>query len=167
MGNSLRGNRVCLERLQEHHIDQYIQMFSPRVRALLRVKAALSERNYLLKKAHDTHTLFYVVKDAFSQIIIGAIEIRNPAYRSQLYCWIHELWWAAGAFQEAIALASAEYFNGSSNETLSARVDCTNLRSYHALKKAGFESCGIVDGPECKQYQLVLKRDVEKMVVND
>ena len=158
MGNQLRGTRVYLEQLQEHHIDQYLQMFSPKVRALLRVKAVVSERNYLLKKAHDVHTLFYVVKDVFSQLIIGAIEIRNPGYRSQLYCWINERWWAEGAFQEAIALAVGAYFNGSTNETLSARVDCTNQRSYYALKKAGFRSCGIVDGPECKQFQLMLKR---------
>ncbi len=155
---ALVGGRVFLEPLQAQHIAHYLQMFSPKVRALLRVKALSFERQYPEQKTSGD-SFFYVIKEGTTGIVIGAIEIRAPIYRSQLYCWINECWWGAGYFQEAMQLAARAYFIQTNADTLSARVDCDNLRSYHALKKAGFTSDGMVDGPAGKQFSLVLKRE--------
>jgi RimJ/RimL family protein N-acetyltransferase len=89
-----------------------------------------------------------------SAVLIGALEIRDPACRSQLYCWINERWWGNGYFQQAVMLAAIHYFTQTNEQTISACIDIDNMRSYHAFIKAGFVTQRI----RFNQYEMLLSR---------
>lgn len=148
--------------LQETLIGDYLQAFSPKVCQLLDVKSLEEEREYLeqqIIKVEQASTFFYCIFEQVSDLLIGAIEIRSIAYRSQLYNWINEQFWGNGYYQEAMQAAIPEYFVQFPQETeFNALVDVSNLRSYYGLKKLGFVDVGLVNGPREKQYNLIVSK---------
>ncbi len=155
---NIEGHDVILEQLRSDHIQEYLQQFSQTIQSMLRVDTISSERDYLEQQCACDNQFFYIIRERSTRCLIGAIEIRNGGYRSQLYCWLNEHWWGAGYFQEAISYMLYLYFALTNQEAIFARVDQDNSRSYHALKKAGFLSRGLVDGPYGKQYELTFRR---------
>ncbi|SRR3990167_6649266 len=149
---------IYLEPLSSEHIQEYMAAFSPTVQKILDVHMPESEREYLHARIEQRVPFFYVIKDKESGVLIGAIEIRDPATRSQLYCWLNEAWWGSGRFQQAIRLAAHNYFSQTNEDAITAHVDCDNLRSVHALQKAGFASHGTTGSQAHKQFVLLLQR---------
>jgi RimJ/RimL family protein N-acetyltransferase len=144
----------------ESDLDDYERIFTPLIQEALHVSSAAAERIYIKERiayhADGTTFLFGVFLD---NALIGALEIRNASTsRGQLYCWLNESFWGNGYFQKALALAAACYFQHSNERYITAHVNCDNLRSYHALKKAGFADAGYVAGPHGRQYELLLRR---------
>ena len=60
--------------------------------------------------------------------------------------------------QQAIALAAHNYFTCTQERYFNAHIDVTNMRSYCALKKAGFADYGFHNGPRGRQYNLILRK---------
>lgn len=132
---------VYVKTLQEEYVENYLDMFSPKVQELLGVSSLYEERTYVeeqLKKAYNKQTSLYGIFEQKTQSIIGSVEIKSSSYRSQLSMWLHEAYWGKGYFQEAFALVKELYFKEHPQETFfSAYVDATNPRSCKALIKAG------------------------------
>ena len=149
---------VCIELLSERHSAAYMDAFSESVRAPLHVQSIESEELYLKDRLAQKAPFFFVIIVKKTNQLIGAIEIRDACYRSQLYCWINEKWWGSGVFQTAMQLAAHSYFEQTNEAVISARVDYSNARSVHALEKVGFTVEGIAPGPREKQYALHLER---------
>lgn len=158
----LQGKLVYLQELNESFFSDYITAFSPKVRKKLHVKHATSELEYLrqrLEQQKEGKTVFFCIFDKQTKRLIGAIEIRDQSETgSQLYCWLHEDFWGTGRYQEALRLASQEYFKKTNEDFFYAHVDQNNKRSYYALKKNGFTDIGTHSGPHGRQYQLVLRK---------
>ena len=137
-------------------------MFSEKVQNILDVSLVSSERLYLemqMEKVRTMDTFFLCIFERETNNFVGAIEIRNQSYRSQLYNWMHENYWGSGYYQEALLLALTFYFEKyPQEETVSARVDVTNQRSYKALLKAGFKEIAKRKGPRGDQYLLEFHR---------
>lgn len=158
----INGKQVYVQELRESFFDDYISAFSSKVRKLLHVKWVSSEIEYLrvrIEKQKKGQTVFFCIFDKQSDLLIGAIEIRDSSETSsQLYSWIHEDFWGTGMYQEALNLASKEYFSRTNKKFFFANVDASNKRSYYALKKQGFLDIGTRSGPHGRQYQLVLRK---------
>lgn len=153
------AERIALEILSHDHIDHYLSVFSRTVRDVLRVESVESERVYLKHVQQEPGTYFFCIFTRDERALIGAIAIRDAqVYAGQLYCWLHERYWGSGYFQQALILAAQIYFANTDRAYFTARVDCTNMRSYRALKKAGFADIGLVRGAYCRQFELVLRR---------
>ncbi len=152
---------VVLAPLQATFIEQYLQKFSPAVMAALHVKDKESERVYVqeaLAKHQEGQTFFYCIFDEKTDELFGALEIRSPeSSRGQLYTWLHEDCWGKSIFQQALYLAALDYFSKSGTLYFDATVDVENVRSYKALKKAGFADIGINEGPFDKQFVLIYR----------
>lgn len=147
---------VTIRSLRDSDLDDYERIFTPLVQEALHVSSAAAERIYIKERIEGTTFLFGVLLD---NMLIGALEIRDASTsRGQLYCWLNESFWGNGYFQKALSLAAAFYFNHTNERYITAHVDCNNLRSYRALKKAGFADAGYVAGPHGKQYELLLRR---------
>ena len=159
---NLQGALIYLQELDESFFSDYISAFSFRVREILHVKYATSELEYLrqrLEKQKKDETVFFCIFDNDTEKLIGALEIRNQSETgSQLYSWLHEDFWGSGRYQEALRIASQEYFRRTSEQLFYANVDANNKRSYYALKKNGFSDIGTCSGPYGRQYQLVLRK---------
>jgi RimJ/RimL family protein N-acetyltransferase len=153
----VHGNLIDLYPLASEHINSYLHHYSSLVQTILHVSDRTQEMYYLQLKIKE-EAFFYGIAQKASSTIIGAIEIRNPVYRSQLYCWLNEQYWGNGYFQEAIQLAANEYFQQSTYSSITARVDCKNRRSVAALKKAGFQGQKVVPGAYGMQIELILKK---------
>ena len=158
----LHGKNVYLQELQKTFFSDYIAAFSPRVRTLLHVAHVQSELDYVcarLEKLKAGLTFFVCIFDQNTDQLIGALEIRDSTEcASQLYSWLHEDYWGTGRYQEALSLATDEYFLQNDKLFFNAHVDVSNKRSYYALKKQGFADIGFFDGPYGKQYKLVMRR---------
>lgn len=158
----LHGALVVLRPLQQCYFSEYLEAFSPRVRAWLHLRDSAAEIAYLqtaLAKCQNNQTYFYCIFDRHVSYLIGALEIRDASQGcGQLYSWIHERYWGKGHFREALLLLSRAYFAWTQALFFSARVDIVNRRSYHALTKCGFAQLGVVAGPRGKQYELILRR---------
>ena len=163
---------VTIRSLMESDLDEYERIFTPLVQEVLHVSSAQAERIYIKERIDGTTFLFgvfCVLRQAQDEsversenILIGALEIRNPSTsRGQLYCWLNEQFWGNGYFQKALHLAASFYFNHTHERYITAHVDCANLRSYRALKKAGFADAGYVMGPHGRQYELIYRRKIE------
>lgn len=150
--------QAVLVKLSPKWIDAYLQRFSDEVQAVLHVKGIGSERAYLVQRIKEEVPFFFVLLDQLSKEVMGAIEIRHPTHRSQLYCWINERWWGTGRFKSAMLQAAHFYFEKSGESTITACVDCENVRSYYALKKVGFLEKGIAQGPHGLQYEMILEK---------
>lgn len=154
----LEGRLVVLYPLAQGHISSYVQHYSVRVQQLLHVDNLQQEIRYVHQSLTDKNSFFYGITQKSSPTIIGAIEIRSPVYRSQLYCWLNEHYWGKGYFQEAMQLVAIHYFKVTGHGTICACVDYENERSFYALKKVGFQEKRITQGPYGLQYELVLKQ---------
>ena len=159
---TLTGTHVYLRELREEFFTQYLAAFSERVKKCLHVSQSSSEIAYLssrLKRQNKSSGLFFCVFNKKTDKLIGAIEIRaQEETDNQLYSWLNEHYWSKGLYQEALRLASQEYFVRSNHIFFQANVDVSNKRSYYALKKYGFADTGLCNGPYGKQYQLVLRK---------
>jgi len=158
----VRGQLVTLRLLHKDHFADYVQMFSPTVRHVLHVPGVENELAYLherLSKVRQGTTLFYCVFDNQGDKLIGAIEIRDQVeHQGQLYCWLNEQFWGNGRYQEALSLAAQTYFDTTQEHFFTARIDVSNQRSYHALRKCGFAQDGLHNGPYGRQYKLILRK---------
>ena len=106
--------------------------------------------------------LFYCIY--LSHQLIGAIAIRNKdRYAGQLYGWLHEAHRSKCFYQEAVMLIAHTYFTLTQELIISAHVDCDNIISYKAHKKAGFADTGISQGPYGKQFELILRNKIVTM----
>jgi RimJ/RimL family protein N-acetyltransferase len=144
----------------ESDLDEYERIFTPLIQEALHVSSAAAERIYITERiAHHAHGRTFIFGVLLDNALIGALEIRDASTsRGQLYCWLNESYWGNGYFQKALALAADFYFQNTDERYITAHVDCTNLRSYRALKKAGFADAGFVPGPHGRQYELLLRR---------
>ena len=162
MDREIRGELVTLRELEPEYFDEYIKMFSPKVRQTLHVSSINSELEYLhdrLDKIEQGLTFFYCIFVHKTNTLIGAVEIRNELEAAgQLYIWLNEEYWGTGIYQEGVRLCAQEYFKNSSRPFFNAHVDISNKRSYRALKKCGFAELGFYNGPYGKQYDLVLRK---------
>ena len=153
---------IVLRELREDFFQAYLMAFSELVREMLHVEKKQSELRYLQKrfeKQKKEQTLFFCIFDKETDRLIGAIEIRDQRETSsQLYSWLHEDFWGTGRYQEALRLASQEYFIRTNAPFFSAHVDADNRRSYYALKKQGFADVSVHKGPYGKQYELILRK---------
>lgn len=154
----IEGCLIVLYPLAQEYIASYLAHYSLRVQTLLHVNDIEEELRYLHECLADNHAFFYVITQKSKQTVIGAIEIRRPTYRSQLYCWLNEQYWGKGYFQEAMQLLADIYFKSTGHAAIGACVDYDNDRSFYALKKAGFQEKRIGQGPYGMQYELILKR---------
>lgn len=153
----IQSNDIILERLAFHHIEHYLRAYSTQVQSLLHVNSSISEREYIFQKIKEKSFLYGVFLENINNLI-GAIEIRDPCYRSQLYCWLNENYWGKNYFAQAMQQAVRLYFEQTDEKTISARVDCKNKRSYYALIKFGFKEIKIVPGGYGPQYELILEK---------
>jgi len=159
MNQLFEGEKVVLKELSEDYIQHYLNALSQKVCTQLAIKHHDDERWYLnqqLQKVKEGTTFFMCIFKKESEQLIGAVEIRNPSYRSQLYNWLHEDYWGKGYWQDAFRLASTAYFKTHPQETtIKARVDIINTRSYYALRKCGFNDLRISEGFRGKQHELI------------
>lgn len=141
-------------------LDDYERIFTPVIQETLHVSSAAAERIYIKERiAHHADGRTFLFGIFLNDALIGALEIRDASTsRGQLYCWLNESFWGNGYFQKALSLAAAFYFDHTNERYITAHVNCDNLRSYRALKKAGFADAGYVMGPHGKQYELLFRR---------
>ena len=73
--------------------------------------------------------------------LIGSISIREkkPKEPGQFSTWLNEKYWGGGRLAEAVKLITVEYFKLTNVDSFNAHIEMWNLRSYYALKKAGFK----------------------------
>ena len=158
---TLTGSLVTLKRLTEKFIPDYLLMFSECVATKLHVPSVQNEAQYVtdrLKKS-NYELFFYCIFEKASNQLIGALEIRDAEeYSGQLYTWLNQQFWGGNRFQEAMRLAVAYYFEATGQPHLRVHIDVNNGRSYRAFKKAGFADNGIKNGPNGKQYIMVLRK---------
>src|SRR6201991_387782 len=92
--NELKGDIVTLRLLNSDYFQEYLLMFSPKVREMLHAYSANTERDYLqqrLEKVFEGKTLFYCIFDNKTTKLVGAVEIRNEHEAAgQLYIWLNE-----------------------------------------------------------------------------
>ena len=87
--------------------------------------------------------VFDKLKGVLKEYYFSRIEEENPENVGQLCCWLNEHYWGGGRIREAIKLIAQEYFRVKKDEkSFNAQVEMWNVRSYYALKKAGFELVG-------------------------
>ncbi|MCF7800119.1 GNAT family N-acetyltransferase, partial [Candidatus Babeliales bacterium] len=146
--DEIKGQVVTLKRLQPEYFKSYHEMSLPEIvrKPLYFPKDASFEwtKNYLekqLKKEKAKQILLYMIFDNKDYKLIGSISIRqkNPKDPGQFSCWTNNKYWGSGRIQEATKLIADEYFKLTNADSFNAHVEMWNLRSYYALKKAGFQ----------------------------
>lgn len=161
MGDKIITQNYRILPLELQYFSSYLEQFSAAVCEPLRVKSIDAEREYLhvaLEKQVKGETHFYLVVERQFDRVIGAVEIRDPEQsRGQLYTWLNERYWGTGIFQEVIREVAADYFTKTQARYFDATVEVNNVRSYRALKKAGFADLGIQEGAWGRYYVLVLR----------
>ena len=159
MAVSKMGKMLFVKELSDDDIPDYLAMLSETVCRILWIQSHADEAWYLaqrIEKVKEGTTFFVCIFEKVSEKLTGAVEIRDPSYRSQLYNWINEDFWGNGYYQEALALAVQEYFERYPLEfSISASVNVSNKRSYFALKKFGFIDRGIFKASTEDQYKLI------------
>lgn len=145
--DEIKGNIITLKRLRPEYFHDYDKMCTPLVRKPLYfpihgtyewMKKFLEKQ---LRKEAEGKLFVYVVFDNKDNKLIGSVEIRekNPKDPGQFGCWLNENYWGSGRLQEAIKLLTDAYFKIKKADSFNAHVEMWNLRSYYALKKAGFK----------------------------
>ncbi|MFA5074730.1 MAG: GNAT family N-acetyltransferase [Candidatus Babeliales bacterium] len=146
--DEIKGEIVTLKRLRPEYFKSYHEMSFPEIvrKPLYFPKNASFEwtKNYLeekLQKEAAKQVLLYMIFDNKDNKLIGSISIRekNPKDPGQFSCWINNNYWGGGRIQEATQLIVDEYFKLTNADSFDAHVEMWNLRSYYALKKAGFK----------------------------
>jgi len=147
----IKGKIVTLRPLKEEYFIDYHNMFSQTVRKAFELPESITLNytiQYLHNKKHSADegkVLMYCIFDNKDNKLIGHLEIRdlNDLDPGQFTCWINENYWGGGRFQEAVDLISKAYFKLHPKEkSYIAHVRLWNKRSYHALKKYGFQDLG-------------------------
>jgi len=151
---------VTIRALVESDLDDYERLFTPCIQTLLHVSCPAAERIYIKERiAHHADGTTFLFGILFEHNLIGALEIRDASTsRGQLYCWLNERFWGNGYFQKALEMAASFYFHNTNERYITAHVDCDNMRSYRALKKAGFADAGLLNGPHGRQYELIYRK---------
>jgi RimJ/RimL family protein N-acetyltransferase len=146
----IKGSIVTLKRFDLPHFPAFHEMFSPIIRAGIKVDTDGHYRNTLifmkksLERMHNGEIMIYSIFDNTDKKLIGSIELRSNHANDpgQIGCWINEQYWGGKRFQEAIKLISDAYFAITGTNSYTAQVDCDNVRSLHAFENAGFIKIG-------------------------
>ena len=159
MSTQFETKNLILRELNESCIETYLANLSEKLRTILGISSVEAERTYLeqqLQKVNKGTTFFFCLWEKQTETFVGMIEIRDPAYRSQCYSWLSEPFWGCGYFQEALQIILSEYCKKHSDQTMiTACIDVSNQRSYHAFKKVGFTEVRRTKGPREDQYHMV------------
>jgi RimJ/RimL family protein N-acetyltransferase len=148
--DTIIGNIITLKRFQPKYTSNYTKMCTPIVRKPLYLDFPWTLEGvskHLQKEAtleQKGLTLWYLIFDNKTKKMIGSIQIREyipsaPNMPGQFTCWLNEKYWGGGRIREAISLITKEYFRLNDVKQFDAHVEMDNLRSYYALKKAGFK----------------------------
>lgn len=145
--DEIKGKIVTLKRLQPAYFTDYYKMLSPTVKKPLyypkyaSLEWVTNKLNKTLVKEAQALIFIYMIFDNKDNKLIGSLAIRekNPKDPGQFYCWINENYWGGGRLREAVKLITDEYFKVKDVDSFNAHVELWNLRSYYALKKAGFK----------------------------
>ena len=136
-------------------------MFSETVRSFLGVTDIQSEQLYLkshYQQVQENKLVFFCIFLKQKEQFIGAIEIRPPHYKSQLYNWLNEQFWSQGFMQEALSLTARYYFMLHPRSVgITACVNVSNVKSIAALTRFGFEILLRRKGPKEDQLHMILK----------
>lgn len=157
----MKKNNASLKPLSHEDIFACIAQFSPMVQHALHVESAQAEQDYLealVAQQKISNTYAWVI--VFGSTIVGLVVIRDRithANQGQLYSWLNESYWGRRIYQSALEQASESYFAQTGDVFYTAHVDCDNMRSYKALKKAGFADYALSDGAHGKQFELILR----------
>lgn len=141
----LIGKIVTLKPLSESFFDEYHMAFSPVVRNALHLPLVATRQQThaflasMLSLISQKGHLFFCIFDNQKNRLIGALEVRDPAFvNGQLGAWLNESYWGGGRYQEALNLALTAYFDYSKTTTVNVLVDVDNVRSVKAHQKYGF-----------------------------
>jgi len=158
--DEIAGKVITLKRYQPEYAKAFMKMCTPVVRkplyldfpwTLENVKKQLQKEARIEKKGD---TLWYLIFDNADEQLVGSVQIREYApYRKsmpgQFTCWLNEKYWGGGRIREAIKLIAHEYFRLHKDaKHFDGHVEMDNLRSYYALKKAGFKLFKTWEDPE-------------------
>lgn len=164
----IKGKVITLRALKEDYFVDMHNMFSQTVRKNLEFPASITLNwtiqylHHLKKQSDEGKSLLYCIFDNKDNKVIGDIDIREPndSDPGQFGGWVNENYWGGGRWQEATELISKTYFRLKPKvNSFIAHVRIWNKRSYHALKKSGFQDVGYFyeDGRPAR-YILEMKR---------
>lgn len=163
----IKGSIITLKRLKEEYYIDYHNMHSVTVRRAIEYPehTTLDWTIRFLKGEQEKDAagkvMLYCIFDNKTGKLIGSTEIRekNDKDPGQFSCWINEHYWGGGRTQEAIKLITAAYFKLTHEESFIAHVRTWNIRSYKALKKAGFIDTGFYyEDNEPSRYILEMRK---------
>lgn len=146
----IKGKLVTLRLLRPDFFKEYHAMMSATVRQILGLPTNPpfeATRDFLangLVECEKLDHLFYVIFDAATNKLIGAIKIR--AYDSQealdrgmVGSWLNENYWGGGRYQEALRLILNAFWAINQCSEVTAYINVQNERSLRAHQKAGFK----------------------------
>ncbi|MBD3231777.1 GNAT family N-acetyltransferase [Candidatus Dependentiae bacterium] len=140
----IKGKIVTLKRIKPEYFEDFRKILSPAVTGPLYFPAKPSfewTKNFLektLRKEIAGELFFYLIFDNKDNKLIGFIDIRERDKNGQFGVGIHENYWGKGRFKEAVKLITEQYFKIKNKPSFIAHVEIWNLRSFYALKSAGF-----------------------------
>lgn len=149
----IKGTLVTLHILQPQHFEKYHAMMSATVRQALGLPSEAPFENTCdflaneITECAQLGHLFYVIFDAASNKLIGAIKIRAAGSkealdRGMVGSWLNENYWGGGRYLQALGLAVTAFFAATHCPEITAYVATTNQRSLRAHQKYGFEIIG-------------------------
>lgn len=139
------GNTITLRRIKPEYFEDFHKILTPSVTAPLyfpKNPTYLWTKTFLekeIKRELAGQLFFYLIFDNKEDKLIGFIDIRKQTTTGEFSCAIHEKYWGGGRFKEAVKLITQEYFKIKDIQSFIAHVEMWNLRSFYALKSAGFE----------------------------
>ena len=167
---TIHGKLVTLEKLSIDHVYDTHAMFSDTVRFYLDFPLDIDisyTYRYLsgqILKQNNNLLIAYSIFDNKTDKLVGAINIREPNATDpgQLGMWLNEYYWGGGRIQEAIYMISRAYFSVRKNTNVyNAHVFIKNPRSYHSLKKFGFQDVDrYYENGKVTRYIMEMYRDI-------
>ncbi|MFH1832489.1 MAG: GNAT family N-acetyltransferase [bacterium] len=165
------GKKITLKKLKPEYFLDYHNMLSNTVRKGLEwpknitLDWTINELKAELKKEKTGTVVMYCIFDNKENKLIGFIDIRDPDPNDlgQFGVWVNENYWGSGRMQEATKLISQVYFALKNEDSYIAHVRLWNQRSYHALKKFGFQDTGFFyeNGQKTRHVLILHKKDVK------
>ena len=155
----LESKRMIIKPFERFCVPAYMNAYSAKVQAILHVTDKHYEYEYICQKILDKNSFFYILILKTNEFLIGAVEIRQPSYQSQIYAWLNELYWGRSYFFEAMSALLPHYFKKTGEVFVRARIDIKNKRSLAAFERLGFFQLGIVSGSFGPQIQLQLNNN--------
>lgn len=164
----VKGRIITLRSLKEDYFLDFHNMYSSTVRKALE-QTETTTLGHMIDYLHGEmehdrkgEQLMYCIFDNKDNKLVGSLEIREKNSRDpgQFGCWINEQYWGGGRIQEAIKLITKTYFRLKTHEkSYIAHVRVWNKRSYHALKKAGFQEVGFFyENGKATRYLMEMRR---------